>query len=143
MSEGIDVPKVSAWFEANIPGVVLPLTFDLIAGGRSNLTYKVTDGAGHTYVLRRPPMSHVLPTAHDMGREYRIIAAVGPVGIPVAPALGYCPDEAVNTRPFYVMGYVDGHILRDTKAAEVISEAARKKAFACSGEMPSRNRTPT
>ncbi len=128
MIEGIDVPKVSAWFEGNIPGAALPLTFDLIAGGRSNLTYKVTDSAGHTYVLRRPPMSHVLPTAHDMGREYRIIAALGPVGIPVAPALGYCPDEAVNTRPFYVMGYVDGHILRDTRAAEAVSEEARTKA---------------
>jgi aminoglycoside phosphotransferase (APT) family kinase protein len=126
--EGIDVPKVSAWFADNIPGARPPLTFELIAGGRSNLTYKVTDQAGHTYALRRPPTSHVLPTAHDMGREFRIISAVGPAGIPVAPPLGYCRDDEVNGRPFYVMGFVDGHILRDSKAAELISEDARRQA---------------
>ena len=85
--EGIDATRVTAWFEANIPGAAPPLSFELIAGGRSNLTYKVTDAAGRAYALRRPPTSHVLPTAHDMSREYRIIAALGPAGLPVAPAL--------------------------------------------------------
>ena len=126
--EGIDVPKVSAWFADNIPGAAPPLTFELIAGGRSNLTYRVTDSAGHTYALRRPPTSHVLPTAHDMGREFKIISAVGPAGIPVAPALGYCDDENVNGRPFYVMGFVDGYIIRNAQLAEEISEAARRQA---------------
>ncbi len=126
--EGIDVPKVSAWFGANIPGATLPLDFTLVAGGRSNLTFRVTDAGGRAYALRRPPVSHVLPTAHDMGREHRIIAALGPTDVPMPPALGYCDDPEVNGRPFYVMGYVDGHVLRTPEAAEALDDAARRRA---------------
>jgi len=115
---GIDPERVSAWFVDNIPGVVLPLQFRLIAGGRSNLTFEVRDGGGARYVLRRPPTSHVLPTAHDMAREYKIISALGPAGVPVAPALGLSTDEAVNGAPFYVMGYVDGVIARSEAEVE-------------------------
>jgi aminoglycoside phosphotransferase (APT) family kinase protein len=127
--EGVDVDKVTAWFEANIDGVAPPLTFDLIAGGRSNLTFKVTDANGTPYVLRRPPTSHVLPTAHDMGREFRIISALQSTPVPVAPSLGFCDEDSVNGRPFYVMGYVDGHILRDAATAEkVLDEEGRRTA---------------
>jgi aminoglycoside phosphotransferase (APT) family kinase protein len=115
--EGIAAEPVSEWFDANIDGAGRPYRFELIAGGRSNLTYLVTDGAGRRYVLRRPPTSHVLPSAHDMGREYRIIKSLGPTRVPVPPALGYCEDEAVNGRPFYVMGYIDGNIVRDVDIA--------------------------
>ncbi|HZU73970.1 MAG TPA: phosphotransferase family protein [Acidimicrobiales bacterium] len=127
--EGIDEPRVGAWLEANIAGARGPFSYELIAGGRSNLTFKVTDSAGRHYVLRRPPISHVLPTAHDMGREHRIISALGPTPVPVAPALGYCDDESVNGRPFYVMGHVEGHIVRDQATAEkVLDEQARRTA---------------
>jgi aminoglycoside phosphotransferase (APT) family kinase protein len=127
--EGVDVPKVSAWLEGNIPGAAGPFTFELIAGGRSNLTFRVTDRNGTDYVLRRPPTSHVLPTAHDMGREHRIISALGPTPVPVAPALGFCDDESVNGRPFYVMGYVQGHILRDAATTEkILDEKGRRAA---------------
>jgi aminoglycoside phosphotransferase (APT) family kinase protein len=126
--EGIDVPKVSDWFAANIPGAVLPLHFTLVAGGRSNLTFRVTDSGGRAYALRRPPVSHVLPTAHDMGREHRIIAALGPTGLPVPPALGYCADESVNGRPFYVMGFVDGHVLRKAEVVAQLGLPARRRA---------------
>ena len=64
-------------------------------------------------MLRRPPLGHVLATAHDMGREHRIIAALGPTSVPVAPALGFCDDVEVNGAPFYVMGFVDGYVVRD------------------------------
>ncbi|HVF74621.1 MAG TPA: phosphotransferase family protein [Acidimicrobiales bacterium] len=127
--EGIDGERVSAWFTQNIPGSTPPLTFDLIAGGRSNLTFKVTDSAGREYVLRRPPTSHVLPTAHDMAREHRIIAALQHTPVPVAPPLGFCDDESVNGRPFYVMEYVEGHVLRDAPMAEkLLDEHARRTA---------------
>ena len=127
--EGIDSPRVSAWFEANIPGATPPLEFELVAGGRSNLTFRVTDAAGHAYALRRPPVSHVLPTAHDMGREYRIISALQTTPVPVPPSLGFCEDEEVNGRPFYVMGYVDGHVLRDAATVEkVFTEEQRRIA---------------
>jgi aminoglycoside phosphotransferase (APT) family kinase protein len=126
--EGIDIPSVSVWLEDNIPDARGPFTFELIAGGRSNLTYRVQGAGGWDAVLRRPPTSHVLPTAHDMGREYRIIAALGPAGLPVAPALGFCPDPAVTGQPFYIMGYVDGHVLRDVEAAKQFSEDQRRRA---------------
>ena len=127
--EGIDSANVSAWFEQNVPGATPPFAFELIAGGRSNLTFKVTDGAGNAYALRRPPVSHVLPTAHDMGREYRIISALQDTPVPVAPSLGFTDDPSVNGAPFYVMGYVEGHVLRDAPTAEkAVDEAARRRA---------------
>jgi aminoglycoside phosphotransferase (APT) family kinase protein len=126
---GVDVPRVTAWFEANVPGVQPPLSFELIAGGHSNLTFKVTDAAGSRFVLRRPPLGHVLATAHDMGREHRIISALGPTDVPVAPALGLCTDEEVNGAPFYVMRFVEGHVLRDVQTAtRVLDEAGRRRA---------------
>jgi len=115
---GIDEQNVSKWFTENVPGAELPLDFELIAGGRSNLTFKVQDAAGHRWALRRPPVSHVLPTAHDMAREHRIISALGPAGVPVATAIGLCTDEAINQAPFYVMEFVDGHILRTADEVE-------------------------
>jgi aminoglycoside phosphotransferase (APT) family kinase protein len=114
---GINADNVTTWMADNV-GAVGPLTFELIAGGRSNLTYRVTDSTGKQFALRRPPTSHVLPTAHDMVREHTIITALHPQGIPVATPLGLCTDEAVNERPFYVMEFVEGAILRDRKDAE-------------------------
>jgi aminoglycoside phosphotransferase (APT) family kinase protein len=126
---GIDVPPVSAWLAEHVDGATPPFRFDLIAGGHSNLTYRVTDGQDRRFVLRRPPLGHVLPSAHDMGREHRIISALGPTPVPVAPALGYCDDESVNGASFYVMGYVDGRVIRDADAAETgLSVEARRVA---------------
>jgi len=115
---GIDVPRVSAWLASNVPGAAGPFGFELIAGGRSNLTFRVTDASGNVWALRRPPVSHVLPTAHDMVREHTIITALHPAGIPVPETVGLCTDESVNERPFYVMEFVGGHILRDAASAE-------------------------
>ena len=127
--EGVAADRVSSWFASHVEGAEPPLQFELIAGGRSNLTYRVTDAAGHVYALRRPPLHHVLPTAHDMGREYRVIAALGPTPVPVPHTLGLCLDEAVNDRPFYVMEFVEGHILRDKATAErALDERGRRRA---------------
>jgi len=127
--EGIAIGPVSEWLDANIEGATSPYRFDLVAGGRSNLTFRVTDAGGRRYVLRRPPVSHVLPTAHDMGREYRIIKALGPTAVPVPAALGLCEDDAVNDHPFYVMAFVDGVVLRDPLTAEqTFTPAARRRA---------------
>ncbi|MHB8467470.1 MAG: phosphotransferase family protein [Acidimicrobiales bacterium] len=128
--EAIAVGPVSEWFDANIDGAKGPYQFELIAGGRSNLTFKVTDAADRAFVLRRPPTSHVLPSAHDMGREHRIIKALGPTAVPVPPAVGYCDDEAVNGRPFYVMGFVDGHIVRDRQIAEKVYTPEQRRVAA-------------
>ena len=125
--KGIDVAKVTAWYEANVSGTKPPLRFDLIAGGRSNLTYTVTDEADRRTVLRRPPTGHVLPTAHDMSREHRIISALADTPVPVAPALGFCDDPDVNGQPFYVMDFVDGRILRDAASAEKLDVEGRSR----------------
>jgi aminoglycoside phosphotransferase (APT) family kinase protein len=126
--EGIDVGPVSAWLEASIVGVRAPFEFGFISGGRSNLTFSVTDAAGRKLVLRRPPISHVLATAHDMGREHRIISALQGTAVPVPEALGFCEDESVNGRPFYVMDFVEGHVLRTPDLVAQLSDDARRSA---------------
>ena len=127
--EGIDAERVSDWLVAEVKGVKPPLRFELIAGGRSNLTYKVTDDAGASFALRRPPLSHVLPTAHDMAREYVVITALGATSVPVPVTYGLCQDETVNGRPFYVMEFVDGYIIRDPRVAEsALDPPARRRA---------------
>jgi aminoglycoside phosphotransferase (APT) family kinase protein len=126
--EGIDRARVTEWLSATVAGAKAPFAFELIAGGRSNLTYRVVDDAGQAFALRRPPVSHVLPTAHDMKREHTVISALGGTGVPVPHALGLCTDDAVNGAPFYVMSFVDGHIVRDERAASELSEASRSHA---------------
>lgn len=118
--------RVSRWLEDNIEGLVAPFSFDMIAGGRSNITYRVHDAAGRTVVLRRPPIGHVLATAHDMAREHRIISAVGTTDVPVPGTLGVCNDVAVNDAPFYVMDYVDGVVLDGQAKAANVAPAMRR-----------------
>ncbi|MGZ0214775.1 MAG: phosphotransferase family protein [Acidimicrobiales bacterium] len=124
--DGIQNERVSDWFSQNIAGVELPLTYELIAGGHSNLTYKVTDAKGNDRVLRRPPLGHVLATAHDMEREHRIISAVSTTDVPVPRTLGVCEDSAVNDAPFYVMEYVEGFVLHSQEDAETVPLEERR-----------------
>jgi len=126
--EGIDAPAVSAWIASTVPGAIPPFSFELIAGGRSNLTYRVVDGANRSMALRRPPVSHVLPTAHDMKREHTVISALGRTDVPVPRTLGLCVDDSVNGAPFYLMSFVEGHIVRDEAAAAQLIEASRARA---------------
>jgi aminoglycoside phosphotransferase (APT) family kinase protein len=125
---GVDVEPVSRWLVDHIEGAIAPFTFDLIAGGRSNLTFRVTGADGRRFVLRRPPLGHVLATAHDMAREHRVIAAVGSTGVPVPPALGLCTDVDVNGAPFYVMGFVDGVVLDSVEKAALLDPELRRPA---------------
>jgi aminoglycoside phosphotransferase (APT) family kinase protein len=115
--KGINESSVSAWLIDSVSCVEAPFTYELIAGGRSNLTYRVTDAAGRSLALRRPPESHVLPTAHDMRREHSVISALGASDAPVPQTYGLCTDESVNGAPFYVMDFVKGRILRDESSA--------------------------
>jgi len=124
--EGIHADRVTAWFEQHVEGVETPLAFALIAGGHSNLTFSVTDAKGLTYVLRRPPLGHVLESAHDMGREHKIISALAGSNVPVADAIGLCRDVAVNDAPFYVMDYVAGPVLHDADTARALSDDERQ-----------------
>jgi aminoglycoside phosphotransferase (APT) family kinase protein len=127
ISEGVDLARLRAYFVDEVPGATdQPLTAELIAGGRSNLTYTISDGTS-TWVLRRPPLGHVLPTAHDMAREYRVMTALAGTGVPVPRTYALCENVEVNGAPFYVMEKVDGIIYRDgASLGGVGHEAARR-----------------
>ncbi|WP_405484003.1 phosphotransferase family protein [Streptomyces sp. NBC_00009] len=105
---GLDLDQLRGHLDRERPGLVAgPLSGRVVEGGRSNLTYIVGDGSS-TWVVRRPPLGHVLATAHDMKREYRVISALNPTSVPVPEALLMCEDDSVLGAPFYVMEYVAG-----------------------------------
>jgi aminoglycoside phosphotransferase (APT) family kinase protein len=124
--EGIDAPRVESWFAENVKDAELPLSFERIAGGRSNMTYAVRDAAGHAFALRRPPLGSRLGSAHDMSREHKAIAALADTPVPVPPIAGFCGDESVNGAPFYVMEFVEGPIVRSSADAERFDERSRR-----------------
>src|SRR5690349_5789112 len=128
---GLDLPAVLRWLTANTDDVIDPTaTARLIAGGRSNLTYLLDDGRRRV-VVRRPPLGHVLATAHDMSREYRIINALAETAVPVPAALGLCTDLSVNGAPFYAMSFVDGLVVRtETVVSAGLTEADRRQLSA-------------
>ena len=139
---GIPSPaRLAAWLNDHVPGGPVELTdIQLIAGGRSNLTYRLTVSAPQTasqtapgagagsdgtrlLVLRRPPLGHVLPTAHDMSREFRVLSALAGTPVPVAPLVASSTDDEVIGAPFYVMEYVPGVVLRTRNDTKDLTEA--------------------
>ncbi|MFB7993199.1 phosphotransferase family protein [Streptomyces sp. NPDC056002] len=127
---GVDMAALQPYFEHHVPWCTGKLSLKLLHGGRSNLTYEVTDGT-HRWVLRRPPLGVLTPTAHDMDREYRVVAALGATGVPVARAVLSCTDPDVIGAPFCVVDFVDGTVLRDgTQAAALPPAEARRAADA-------------
>ncbi|MFZ9405516.1 MAG: phosphotransferase family protein [Burkholderiaceae bacterium] len=122
---GIHAARVTAWM-ADRTEITPPLQFKLIAGGRSNMTYMVTDAAGRRFVLRRPPMGPLLPSAHDMAREHRLMSALAGTAVPVPRLVGLCQDEAVNERDFYVMHFLEGVVVRDIDIGRTLSPEVRR-----------------
>ncbi|MER7282651.1 phosphotransferase family protein [Dactylosporangium sp. NPDC000244] len=108
---GLDLTRLGAWLPAAVPGAGSDLTATLIVGGKSNLTYEVTDGTS-TWILRRPPLGHVLATAHDMAREYRVMSALQDTSVPVPTTYAFCEEATVLGAPFYVMERVEGSTYR-------------------------------
>ncbi|MCW2615424.1 MAG: aminoglycoside phosphotransferase [Frankiales bacterium] len=100
----------------------------LIAGGKSNLTYRVDSAAG-SVILRRPPLGHVLPTAHDMVREHTVMAALGGTAVPVPRMLHLCTDTEVLGQPFYVMERVEGHVCREDLPAGYADRPEQRRAI--------------
>jgi len=110
---GIDPIELTEWLPTHVQALRAPFEFSLVAAGGSNLTYRVTDASGHTVALRRPPVTAVLATAHDMDREWRILGALfHHTEVPVPTPLAHCADPEVTGAPFYVMDFVDGRIVR-------------------------------
>ena len=129
----VAVPSAAlrAWIEANIDGAHGPWHVEQLAGGSSNLTFRVRDD-GHDWVLRRPPLNHVLATAHDMTREHRVQSALQPTEVPVAPQIASCDDESVIGAPFYLMARLDGVVYDDVDAVPDITD---EQALAASYEL--------
>jgi aminoglycoside phosphotransferase (APT) family kinase protein len=127
--DGIDREAVEAWFGANVSGARPPLAFERISGGRSNLTFAVTDSAGGRWALRRPPLGERLGSAHDMSREHRVIAGLQDTAVPVPPLAGLCEEESVNGAPFYVMEVVEGAVLRTKPEVEGAFDAGERHAI--------------
>jgi aminoglycoside phosphotransferase (APT) family kinase protein len=125
--KGIDAPRLVPWLLEHVDGLTEPVSFTLIAGGRSNLTFRVEDDAGRRLVLRRPPLGHVLATAHDVLREHRILSALQGTGVPVAPVVAACDDIEVNGAPFYVMELVEGLVVTTGDQVASIDEGARQR----------------
>lgn len=123
---GVDAERLSTWLATRVPGLVPPLEVVPIVGGRSNLTSIVSDAEGRRFVVRRPPIHGVLPSAHDMGRESDIQRALSGTGVPVAGIVDHEPDATVLGAPFYVMEHVAGRVLRDEQDAASVDPDERR-----------------
>jgi aminoglycoside phosphotransferase (APT) family kinase protein len=104
---GLDLARLTNWFSSSMPGTRGDLRARRISGGRSNLTYEVSDGPS-TWIVRRPPLGHMLATAHDMAREYHVMSAPRDTDVPVPETYALCQEEDVLGAPFYVMERVAG-----------------------------------
>jgi aminoglycoside phosphotransferase (APT) family kinase protein len=125
---GLDLDALERYLGPKVGGLAGALRGEVIAGGRSNLTYIVDDGQ-RRFVVRRPPLAHVLPTAHDMAREYRVLAALQGTGIPVPGVIALCEDESIIGARFYVMEWIDGHVVRDSLPVEFPDTTATRQAM--------------
>lgn len=125
-AEDIDRAVVD-WFSTHVPDVSGEPRFSRITGGRSNLTYRVTDDAGATWALRRPPLGGVLETAHDMSREWRFIDALAPTDVPVPAPIAFCDDHDVWGADFYVMDFAPGRVLGTAADGEQVPQDARRR----------------
>jgi aminoglycoside phosphotransferase (APT) family kinase protein len=125
---GLDLEALEGYLGPHVGGLGGALRGEVIPGGRSNLTYVVDDGQ-RRFVVRRPPLAHVLPTAHDMVREYRVLAALQGTGIPVPQVIALCEDDSVIGAPFYVMEWIDGHVVRDSLPVEFSDTVGTRRAM--------------
>jgi aminoglycoside phosphotransferase (APT) family kinase protein len=127
---GVNLSALADYIERERPGILAgPLQVRLLGGGRSNPTYELRDGV-HSWVLRRPPLGHVLPSAHNMQREYRVIRALHGTPVPVPETLLLCDDAALIGASFYIMEKVDGrNILTPEDAAELTMDQRRELGF--------------
>jgi aminoglycoside phosphotransferase (APT) family kinase protein len=106
-----DVAALEQWMAHHVPGVAGPLSVSQFKGGQSNPTYRIDTPSGRSFVLRRKPPGTLLPGAHAVDREARVMTALGKQGFPVPHVYGHCGDEDVIGTPFFVMDLVEGRII--------------------------------
>jgi aminoglycoside phosphotransferase (APT) family kinase protein len=111
-TQGLDTAALLAWLEPRLPEISGPLSLARVHGGQSNPTY-VLSSPGGRWILRRKPGGPLLPSAHQIEREYRVLRALEPTAVPVPRALTICDDETVIGAPFYIMQFLDGRVFSD------------------------------
>ncbi|MCU0728691.1 MAG: phosphotransferase family protein [Sphingopyxis sp.] len=125
----LDAERLTAWMADNVAGFAGPITILKFAGGQSNPTYRI-DAASGSYVLRRKPFGPLLPSAHAVDREYRVIAGLHPTGFPVARPYGLCTDDSVIGSMFYIMAMVEGRTIWDGSMPGATPDDRRATYFA-------------
>ena len=123
---GLDTEAVTGWIAGLGIDFSGPLSFDRIGLGQSNLTYLVRDQDGNRWVLRRPPLGHLLASAHDVAREARILSALESTDVPSPRVFGLTEDPAVTDVPLLLMEFVDGEVVDRMPRAEALSEERRR-----------------
>jgi aminoglycoside phosphotransferase (APT) family kinase protein len=124
---GIDQARVTRWFDDLAVSFTGRLRFERIGLGQSNLTYAVCDADGRRWVLRRPPLGHLLASAHDVAREARIIAALAPTDVPVPAILGVAQDPAIADVPLVLMEFIDGQVVDTIEVTESLAPQRRRE----------------
>lgn len=122
---GLNEEAVTAWIAGLGVGAVAPLTYERIGNGQSNLTYSVSDSGGGRWVLRRPPLGHILSSAHDVVREHRILSALQGTAVPVPKILGLTENPDITDAPLVLMSYVDGVVVDGVPVAEELTPEQR------------------
>lgn len=126
MTDLIQTGPITAWIKTLGIGAIEPIEFERVGAGQSNLTFLVTDGADHRWILRRPPLGTLLASAHDVAREHRIMSPLQSTDVPVPRIHGFTQDPEVTDAPIMLMDFVDGQVLDSVEAIEAIGEQSRR-----------------
>lgn len=120
-----DEDALTRFMSDHVDGFAPPLTVTQFQGGMSNPTFLLTDGSGKRYVLRKKPPGELLPSAHAVDREFKVISALNATDVPVAKAYALCEDDAVIGQAFYIMEFLEGRVFRDVALPDLPPDERR------------------
>lgn len=127
MSVELDLSALAVWMRSAGESVVGELRGRRVGNGQSNLTYRIDDEAGHSWIARRPPLGKPLASAHDVAREYQIMSALQGTGVPVPATIGVCTDAGVADVPVFLMEHVEGTVVDDEETAHTLNPDVRRR----------------
>src|SRR5699024_10449506 len=121
MTDLIATEPIARWISSLNVGAALPMTFERVGAGTSNLTFLVTDAGGKQWILRRPSLAKLMSSAHDVARDSRILSGLQNTGVPVPGVHGLCNDPHVTDAPIVLMDFIDGRVVGSLESAAEIS----------------------